>query len=529
MFYEENQINKLLNCSKCNIKFDVPKVLPCGKKICSKCVKLIKLEDDLREFECIMCSEEHVMPKSGLPTCETLSVLLLEKPNEVYRSQNVEKLKKNLNEIRLHLDKLDYDFNNGVDIIKEHCIELRTLCQLATEQTILDINKFNEIMIKQIDDYEKECISKFTQNNRSIRDKFQSIINETNKFDEEVVAYLKKFQIDDCDVQKLNEQAVKYNSKLKYEKNKLASEIFDGKIKQFIRNKKKISEQILGRFGYENRISLDSLNKKKLKNLIFSCEKSSKCSIVIDVLENGTYFVAYQNTNSTLVFFTLNDEEKSQEKIFKNTSIINLKRCKNYLALNYVLNGNNCVAIIDNQLNILYNNFIVKKVLRGASESYLFFIAENDEKLNSTNLSLINQPLHLYNWKNEFVNTLGQRNSINDPFYFTSSIKQINSYNGKYVCLNDTQLIILDEQSGVCLKTIDIEADKFEFDSSSKELMLLVNSKQKLVYYDLNGELLKEIDLSYASSSVFKLAMFIDYQNNLKFFDEYEHILFETD
>ncbi len=193
MFYEENQINKLLNCSKCFKRFDltinVPKVLPCGKfffsnkfipkfllnlkiykgkKCCLKCIQTIKYsepsdDDSTSQFKCIICSEEHNKPKSGtFPTCETLSVLLEEKPNEVYRSQNVETLKTNLNEIRLHLDKLEYDFNNGIDIIKEHAIELRTLLQLATEQSILDLHKFNEIMIKTIDNYEIECINKFT-------------------------------------------------------------------------------------------------------------------------------------------------------------------------------------------------------------------------------------------------------------------------------------------------------------------------------------------------------------------------------
>jgi hypothetical protein len=558
MFYEENQINKLLNCSKCFKRFDltinVPKVLPCGKfffkinlfqfllnlkvfkgkKCCLKCIQAIKYsepsdDDSTSQFKCIICSEEHNKPKSGtFPTCETLSVLLEEKPNEVYRSQNVETLKTNLNEIRLHLDKLEYDFNNGIDIIKEHAIELRTLLQLATEQSILDLHKFNEIMIKTVDNYEIECINKFTRNNRLIREKFDPIIKETNQFDEEVVTYLKRFQIDDKDVLNLIDQAVKFNSKLKYEKTKLANEIFDGKIKQFVRNKKKMTEQILGRFGYENMICLDDLNKRKLKNLIFSCEKSSKCSIVIDMLDNGFYFIAYQNTNSTLVFFTLNDEEKSQEKIFKNTSILNVKRNKNQIALNYILNGNNCVAIIDHQLNIVYNNFIVKKILKGASETFLFFIAEQDEKMNTT--ALINQPLHLYNWKNEFVSTLGQRTNINEAFYFTTNIKQLNSLNGKYVYLTDTSLVIMDVQKGICSKTIQIEADKFEYDSSSKELILLKNSERKLVYYDLSGELIKEIELSYLSSpTLFKFSMFIDFENNLKFFDEYEHILFETD
>jgi hypothetical protein len=30
MFYEESQIIKFLNCSKCKQRYDIPKVLPCG-------------------------------------------------------------------------------------------------------------------------------------------------------------------------------------------------------------------------------------------------------------------------------------------------------------------------------------------------------------------------------------------------------------------------------------------------------------------------------------------------------------------
>ncbi len=43
MFFDTNQINDTLLCSKCEGKVDIPKCLPCGEAICSLCETSIQV------------------------------------------------------------------------------------------------------------------------------------------------------------------------------------------------------------------------------------------------------------------------------------------------------------------------------------------------------------------------------------------------------------------------------------------------------------------------------------------------------
>jgi hypothetical protein len=64
MFFDSNQINTVLNCTKCNERLDEPRLLPCGNSICKICAESIKATD--REFQCLICDNKHEMLKSGL-------------------------------------------------------------------------------------------------------------------------------------------------------------------------------------------------------------------------------------------------------------------------------------------------------------------------------------------------------------------------------------------------------------------------------------------------------------------------------
>ena len=79
MFYEENQVNKLFICQKCNQKYDVPRLLPCGETICSYCVEIIELTNS-NEIKCPMCEVNHVKPSNGFPLNKAIFNLMNEKP-----------------------------------------------------------------------------------------------------------------------------------------------------------------------------------------------------------------------------------------------------------------------------------------------------------------------------------------------------------------------------------------------------------------------------------------------------------------
>ncbi len=91
MFYEQNKIEPFLKCSKCYEKFDEPRVLPCGKTVCSLCLKTL-ITDKKKEgcFECCMCQASHntnaefpvnELVKGLMRTCEVLQSDLVKKFN----------------------------------------------------------------------------------------------------------------------------------------------------------------------------------------------------------------------------------------------------------------------------------------------------------------------------------------------------------------------------------------------------------------------------------------------------------------
>ena len=88
---------------------------------------------------------------SNLPTCMPLMSLIMQRPREVYRSRATQTLKTRLGEMRARLHRLTHELNNGVDVIKEHCIKLRADVQLATETLVEYAHELNETMIKEID------------------------------------------------------------------------------------------------------------------------------------------------------------------------------------------------------------------------------------------------------------------------------------------------------------------------------------------------------------------------------------------
>ena len=238
MFYQECKINNILKCQLCSTNFDKsefrPYALPCGNTICSNCISLIEDNNNnkSKEFTCNLCIKNHVIPTEGFPINKVLVDLITEKPCEIYRSEMVEILKSNLKFFEENLKHIDLDMKNGPDRIHDHCVELRRLVQLSTEEKILELNQINELLISQIDDYEKMTISKYDKNKVDLTQieqfklSLKMFINETKE-------YLKGFTICDKQVQDANIIAEIHKHNLDREIKKLNFLLFDNNIMNF--------------------------------------------------------------------------------------------------------------------------------------------------------------------------------------------------------------------------------------------------------------------------------------------------------
>lgn len=527
MFYEEAQISRILNCQRCNQKFDEPRILPCGKTICNNCIYNIEnkvLSQSTGDFNCSLCLEQHCVPDSEFPINEVAYNLMSEHPNEVYRSELALTLKSNLNDIQAHLNNLASDLNNGIDKIKEHCIELRREVQLRTEQKILEVNQLNEMLIQQIDDYEEECVQNFTSKKESKR-AFDEIIVEINKFLDEKREYLRGFQINDTEIQKSNNIAQILKSKLENGMIYAKSFIFNKKLMLFESSRDRVNKNMLGFFRFKqlgNSMNFNQLKKIQLKNVLNDLSENSL--IWTNTFDNGVYFITYLSSRNEMTMATFDPSTNTLEKkVIPNCQVIfNLVKCKNSIALSYFSEQNqNSICIIDSSLNILesisfQDSLFGGTVLIGANDSYLYV---NINRGSKSYIKVYDYQLNKVKLTQTFQSTNAQ-----SPFYFPTHIKQLNSRDGKYIWMNSNQICILNEHTGELLKTIQIAADRFELDSKNN-LLVLQNSSKKVVYFDLNGVQQKEFDLVGFESN--DLTFYIDPNDKLHFFDKkYSKIIY---
>jgi hypothetical protein len=62
-YFSKCEIENELICKSCSIRYDVPKCLPCGNFICSKCE--IKCFESQKKVKCPMCDDLHSLPSNG--------------------------------------------------------------------------------------------------------------------------------------------------------------------------------------------------------------------------------------------------------------------------------------------------------------------------------------------------------------------------------------------------------------------------------------------------------------------------------
>ena len=67
MFYEEKEINDIIICQYCKLKYKDPRILPCGRSLCFDCIELLinKDENKIETINCPICNENHEKPEIG--------------------------------------------------------------------------------------------------------------------------------------------------------------------------------------------------------------------------------------------------------------------------------------------------------------------------------------------------------------------------------------------------------------------------------------------------------------------------------
>ena len=247
MFYQENEIVDALRCPSCHLKFTDPRIIPCGHTYCNDCIEILRKKDDGYKFICIECQEEHVLiPSMRFPVNLCLMKLIEKKPNEVIQSKSVVELKKALNLLIKGIETLQSNFDNRNLDIREHCSKLRRDVELNTELHIEKIQAYNEKLIKEINDYEKKCVSRYEESIVKEPNSIENLLKESRKFTEEKRKYLAGFYLNDEEIENSLNSTKEYLDKLNKETPRLDAIKFNGVKKTFRANFQEFDPNILG-------------------------------------------------------------------------------------------------------------------------------------------------------------------------------------------------------------------------------------------------------------------------------------------
>jgi len=270
MYYNKNEVNNILTCKYCEGRLEEPKLLPCGKSICSLCVLTIKLNAS-SEYDCSACNKKHEMSKNGLPVNEALVEMLSLQAIQVVKSQEYESLQEILIDIQKKRNLLNLCLNNSQDCIIEHCNELRDQVQLAKESIIMKINDLSDVMIDEIDEYKHELMDMNRKNLKRLK-RYENVDKELEIFHLKTEEYLKQNNLNDNKITKLNQDAIKLKEKADFTIKNIRDKIFSGRFLMFEANREVLKKSILGKMELINMNSTILRDENQIKDLMNLCE-----------------------------------------------------------------------------------------------------------------------------------------------------------------------------------------------------------------------------------------------------------------
>ena len=237
-FFLINDIQKELYCSHCENRLDVPKILPCGRTICSKCETFYIHSSDK---ECKSCSQVHEIPSNGLPVNELVAKFLTKAPATVYRGEVHKQTMETVNQISVMIKNLQDQKNNVDSIVADYCDMLRTCVDIKTESEINQLNIIRDLFLEKIDKYEKECKDRSNE-----KLKLEKFIKECNENHAKWAQFLNKENISDKETSVVLKEATKQVNVLNEFRNKFENSIFGSRKLVFYDSIKQTSPSILG-------------------------------------------------------------------------------------------------------------------------------------------------------------------------------------------------------------------------------------------------------------------------------------------
>ena len=528
MFFREDEINEDLVCLICVNRFTDPRMLPCGQTYCHQCIMDLVVEMGNKksgEFKCPGCTCMH--KKLGeFPSNIVVAKLLTKKSNEVYRGKRAEKLKDCLNSIHTKIIDFEQNKNSSVDVLKEYCILLRNEVDLVTEHLIHSIQNFREDFLKKIFDYEKECINSM-ETNKAQKEESERFISEMKSFCVQWNDYLKDFKIEDDKIERIIELSAKNLTRIEVNCSLWRGFTFNGNLMKFKENPNKIDSGIIGSFTFERlptTSNSDSYKKIDLRNVLKNCVNFK--SVSVESLESDQYFIAFLDTQSNFSSFIIT-QSGNVTKTSKNVlnGVCSLYKVSSFKDSIFLYSHHNQAGIYKNSLRVLNDNLLTVCETSNLGGIVQFLASDNSNLYVFTqsntlpSLSLSTTTINVFDYNLSLVRMLPISST---PLFAPniSTITKIKARKNIIYFIESAHLSIINLTSGLLLKRFPVDGTSFGV--CDEQIGVLSESKQELIFYDLDGAKLTEKRLNFDKP----IQVVLENLKKLSFFDLNNLILY---
>ena len=421
------------------------------------------------------------------------------KSEEIYRGETSELLKKNLKEIRKNINTLNFTLSHSADVVKDQCLKLQHEVSQEAEVLIKQIKDIRDKMLKEINYYQMSCISNL-QSDKILKQNSNAFINEMTKFRHEWSEYLKRYQINDAEMVKANNSALKLENRFKKQKFNLEKSIFNNKLISFRNNQVQIEKTIIGNLNYTpiDAKDIDQLQVFKLADILNDLEVSKVEYLNLDIFENGNTVIMYPSNSNKVNFVVINKDRNicnlTQTNFECNASArTGFKAVKDslifYLYDHPKLSDCFILALMDSNLKLTKQSSIPDHVISlDANESNIYCLSRYFK-------------IMIFDYKLNYIKTIGQSGFQDQAYYLTNMVKQIIIKDTKLYCLYPVKIEILNEPTGVLFKSIPIQGNQMAFDSQFYLLVLSI-SESKIFKYNLEGILKDEIEFKNMTNGI---------------------------
>jgi hypothetical protein len=503
MFFQADAINSILICTVCDNKMVDPRLLPCGKSVCHRCVYILA-DTDNKRIKCQNCGKIHEIPEEGFFINQLAQELLKCEAKEVFRSNHEEEFKTLLNLLDSVKQSIESTMEGGDATIRDHCDKVRNDMQLAIEQAHAKLDEFHKDFMHEIDNHEKECQAKFIliQQNKVDIDK---TLNDSNELLSESYRLLNQFKIDQSELSTLFESAQSLLANLETIKDGIQREMFNDSLLKF-EKQKSFDSNVIGKIVKQNieLYFLENIEKMRKLDLLSKIKCTSYFAFLQPFKSNG-FLSLYSDKNIlNLLCLDKNGNTLFEKKdLIKNKKIVEITRlvlfCYSQNKIVYICNEEKHL----NQINTFIN-------LRSFDENFnLLAVIKLDQRpydcgVNGENLYILNKnekccTISMYNHNLEVTRKFGQENSLL-PFYFSLKA-DIFSVSNQYFIINKpiiyhNRVSIINRSNGLVETSFLIFENFHQIKLYLDKFLLIFNHETCLLQcYNFKGDLLHKITL----------------------------------